>query len=295
VTAAAERLKQNPNDPAANLTVGHYRCLVKGDWENGLPLLALGDDEDLKELATKELGEVTQADEQVELGDGWWELAKEEEGRAQEQLRRRAAHWYLQARPSLSGLTKKRIALRLATAGYDASTSERPPAIRPEPPLAATAYTSLVKIGKLGFSRGNSFQDAAPRGSLLVGLIITDGRSGSYHVITSVQPIYGTASGDRSVSKTYGETGANRTELVAKPGYAVGRINGRDGLLVDAIQIVFMRIGPTGLDANDSYLSEWAGGKGGNAKTISSNGKFVLGIHGRANRSLGHFGLLVPR
>ena len=36
--------------PPANLTVGKYYCFQKGDWEKGLPMLALGQDETLKAL-----------------------------------------------------------------------------------------------------------------------------------------------------------------------------------------------------------------------------------------------------
>ena len=37
---AMETLKGKPDDPEANLIAGKYLCLAKGDWPNGLPMLA---------------------------------------------------------------------------------------------------------------------------------------------------------------------------------------------------------------------------------------------------------------
>jgi len=58
--AAAQKalvtLDGKPTDPEANFTVGKFYCLLKGDWDEGLPMLALGNDPALKELATKEIG-----------------------------------------------------------------------------------------------------------------------------------------------------------------------------------------------------------------------------------------------
>ena len=48
-------------------------------------------------------------------------------------------------------------------------------------------------------------------------------------------------------------------EVVARPGYAVGAINTRTGLLLDAFQFVFMRFQDGKLDPSDSYASSWLG------------------------------------
>ena len=113
VKEALASLEKNPGDPKANLAVGRYYCLVKGDWSKGLPMLALGSDGTLDVLAKKELVGVTTSDAQVALADGWWALIEEHEGLAQRQLRVRAAHWYEEALPELSGLTKMRVQKRL--------------------------------------------------------------------------------------------------------------------------------------------------------------------------------------
>ena len=78
--------------------------------------------------------------------------------------------------------------------------------------------------------------------------------------------------------------------VVAKPGYAVGGVNARIGLLVDAFQLVFMKYKNGRLDPKDSYLSAWLGDpSGGNLKNISGGGKIVAGVHGVTNHARGQF------
>jgi hypothetical protein len=99
----ARALKSRPDDPAANLAVGRFRCLDKEDWKAGLPLLVKGGDATLAGLAGKDLVDPVTVDEQVELGNGWWALAEKESGPARAALVRRARHWYRQALPQLEG------------------------------------------------------------------------------------------------------------------------------------------------------------------------------------------------
>ena len=110
-------LEQNPIDPEANLAVGRFLCLTKGDWDRGVPMLALGADAALKALAKKELQRPTSADEQAALADGWWDLGKTERGPAGTQMKRRAYDWYRRAEAGLTGLglvtAQKRIELLL--------------------------------------------------------------------------------------------------------------------------------------------------------------------------------------
>jgi len=113
VKTALITLETNATDPAANLLVGKYRCFVKGDWKNGIPMLALGSNTALKALAVKELGDVSSASEQVAFGDAWWNLAEKEKGITKTRLQERAAFWYQKALPGLSGLAKDKVEKRL--------------------------------------------------------------------------------------------------------------------------------------------------------------------------------------
>lgn len=108
------RLKVDVVDPDANLVVGRYYSLVKGDWEKGRSYLALGSDETLKALAIKELKGVFRADEQVAMGDGWWEFAATNEEDVARQCQARAGYWYRLALPSLTGLSRDKVESRLS-------------------------------------------------------------------------------------------------------------------------------------------------------------------------------------
>ncbi|HEV2971066.1 MAG TPA: hypothetical protein VGY55_13920 [Pirellulales bacterium] len=107
--AASDRLRADPNDPDANLTVGKFKCFVKQNWQAALPYLAKANDSDLYRLVEMESRIPTQPGEQVELADGWWDLARQRQEQIDEldlkSMRARAAHWYRLAMPSLSGIT----------------------------------------------------------------------------------------------------------------------------------------------------------------------------------------------
>jgi len=110
---ALVRLEQSPTDPGANLSAGRYLCLVKGDWEKGVAMLALGSDEALKAVARKDLKGASSAAEQVALGDAWWELAQTRE-HGQKEMLLRAGSWYGEAKAgSLSGLALTKVQKRL--------------------------------------------------------------------------------------------------------------------------------------------------------------------------------------
>jgi hypothetical protein len=106
-------LGSKPTDPNANLKVGKFRCFIKGDWDAGLPMLALGSEVTLKALATKELTGATDADSKVALGDGWLAVAEKETGTAKSQIQNHIIKWYSEAVPALTGLAKARVEQRI--------------------------------------------------------------------------------------------------------------------------------------------------------------------------------------
>lgn len=106
-------LAETPRDPGANLLVGKYYCLAKGQWDKGLPMLARGDDAALKALAATEIAKPKTNDQMIELGDEWWDFAEKNFPAAKLQARLHAAEWYRKALPQATGLTKTRIEKRL--------------------------------------------------------------------------------------------------------------------------------------------------------------------------------------
>lgn len=111
--AAADQLKQDPQDEAANLTYGSYLCLTHGDWAQGLPLLAKGTAGKLSAAARLDLQPAPDAAAQIQVGDAWWNLAGDDKSVGKPLLLERAGHWYQQALPQLTGLTQTRIEKRL--------------------------------------------------------------------------------------------------------------------------------------------------------------------------------------
>ena len=132
--AALATLEKNPGEPAANLAAGSYLCFVKGDWEKGVPMLALGADEQLKALGVGDLKAERSPGAQLVRGDAWWDAAQR--GQDRDALLTRAGYWYRQAEPNLIGIKRvkaqKRLA-ELAKAGQEIPESPEgpPPAVAP--------------------------------------------------------------------------------------------------------------------------------------------------------------------
>jgi hypothetical protein len=115
VKAALRTLEINPDDPAANLTAGRFRCFVRDDWERGLPLLAKGSDAALTALARKDLAVSDNAPARKELADAWLQQANKSSGAEQAAFRRRAHYCYKEALAGLEGPARAEAAGRLAS------------------------------------------------------------------------------------------------------------------------------------------------------------------------------------
>jgi Tol biopolymer transport system component len=144
-------LKANPKDAAANLAVGKYLCLGKGQWDKGLPLLLLGNDSSLKDLAQRDLANPAKPAEQLALGDAYWDLSENAKDPAQLALQKRAAHWYGQAYPELAGINKTKIEKRLQSAGLEL------PAAKVAVGLLKTFQGHTRQVQSADISRDNKF------------------------------------------------------------------------------------------------------------------------------------------
>jgi WD40 repeat protein len=103
-------LDKAPDDPGANAEMGRYFCLVKGNWERGLPMLVKGQDKVFLDIAKRDLAKTQDTRAQLDLGDDYASLAEERKGLEQKMLLKRAHYWYVKCLPSLqSGLNKLRI------------------------------------------------------------------------------------------------------------------------------------------------------------------------------------------
>jgi len=112
--SALDTLALRPNDPTARSTAGRFKCLVKNDWDHGLPLLLESTDARLKLLAEHDQAALAApADIQKKIGDDWWSFGDAFVQRARIACRTRAAYWYQRALPRLSGISLTSVQQRL--------------------------------------------------------------------------------------------------------------------------------------------------------------------------------------
>lgn len=111
---AIATLLDAPTDPAANALAGKFFCFQLKRWDQGLPMLALCSDADLKAVAEQELAKPTEDAQRLQVGDAWFALTKKG-GASNERFSAmaRAQHWYQQAK-GVTGVAKERISQRLA-------------------------------------------------------------------------------------------------------------------------------------------------------------------------------------
>lgn len=142
-SAAAQRdlLATDPDDAEANLAWGKYLCFVKRDWSRGLPHLARGADESLRELAEADLARPYDPLERLALADAWWERAADAEREAKPPLQERAAYWYELAAPFLAGIHRAKVDTRRKE--WEASLG------RPNAAARTAAGTAAVAVRRL--------------------------------------------------------------------------------------------------------------------------------------------------
>jgi hypothetical protein len=137
----------------------------------------------------------------------------------------------------------------------------------------------IVKTKELG-SGNIPFRDIPPRGAILTGFDVTYGNFASNLVVKSIQPLYRTIDSNLAGS-IHGYPSAVSKRVQAKRGYAVGAVTVKAGLGIDGFSVTFMKIENGGLNTNDSYVSEWLGGRGGGKETtLAGDGSLVVGIFG---------------
>ena len=109
--SALERLATDPDDAAAHGKAGFFYCFEKGDFEQGLPHLAKGNQSSLADLARRELALGDSPDDRVKLANDWLHLAERMDN---EYAREWAVFRLRQAIANLDGLEKRRAQNRLA-------------------------------------------------------------------------------------------------------------------------------------------------------------------------------------
>jgi serine/threonine protein kinase len=159
---------------------------------------------------------------------------------------------------------------------------------------AAAQGEKWSKTTLLG-SGNKEFYDIPKPGALLVGFEVGIGKWLNRDVIHGLRPIFQFRDGRRRTI-LWGKEQVRTVTLEAKPGYAVGKLNVRAGLGIDAIQLTYLAIEGTKLNPAVSYDSEWVGGNGGNLRSLG-DGTPIIGIWGKIQDRDGVFnslGLILP-
>jgi hypothetical protein len=110
--SAIRALERDPLDAAANEQVGRFDCLTMGQWNRGLPWLALGSDQRLRDLAVLELGLMVNplpppsVAVRRKLAEDWSAVAESEKGRAHGIALGRAYRWYREVLRDVTGPDK---------------------------------------------------------------------------------------------------------------------------------------------------------------------------------------------
>jgi hypothetical protein len=178
---------------------------------------------------------------------------------------------------------------------------------------AAVANGRIDKSKPLGFhDEKKPYSELPDQGAILIGFDLGVGKFFDIDVIYSLRPIYltqfGESAGDEHglfrnrnlPNKKVLKTKIQRTvRIQARPGYAVGGMTLRSGLLINGLSLTYMKISGKGLDPTRSYASDWIGDRtGGGEKSIEGDGSPVVGIFGSQNdehaMSLGLYFMNVP-
>jgi hypothetical protein len=156
-----------------------------------------------------------------------------------------------------------------------------PPPGKPEQALPALAFgpSDVEPLGR-EIDGEHLFQDIAPPGGWLVGLRATKGRPWN-GAIVALQPIYQVA-GEYQLGQQCGsgQQALEHAEFLAKPGYAIGKIEARLGLIMNALRIHFYRVDGTSLVPADSYTTDWFGAEGGGPHVFDGGGSPLVGLAG---------------
>ncbi len=126
---------------------------------------------------------------------------------------------------------------------------------------ASAQFHGLMRTRTIGDYRAGHEEhwDFCPAGSVVVGFEVSTREEDGKGTIASLRPIFRSASGDtRGILNGIPVSSPNT--IVAKPGYAVGAMDGCGAHELEGFRLIFLRLFGDKLDATDSYRSEWIGG-----------------------------------
>ena len=140
-------IRINPEDNEAKAKFGQFLCFLKGDWDNGLPLLANTTNSDLANVVQQDMSRPTETAEQIELADSWWNLSQRAGGIYRQAAQDRAVMWYELALGRLpESLDRMHVENRLHDAGKDEPSSPLAMIEKLAKELGADLTTNLASL-----------------------------------------------------------------------------------------------------------------------------------------------------
>ena len=153
--------------------------------------------------------------------------------------------------------------------------------------VAGEAYAKTPMVGHDG-----SFQfikDIPAQGAILTGFecVLTPFRQ-SLSTVRGVRPVFLTDSGQITGSSWGAPKGNAVFKVIAKPGYAVGKISGQfDGIALRRLKVRFDRICGLKLDPKDSYETDWIGQfERAEEASVETHGRLPIGLSGNYGAGL---------
>ena len=110
---ARTQLSSNPDDPAANETLGRYLAFQKREFDDGLAHLAKAANKSLADVATLDLAGAADAETKAKIGDAWYDWGNGVSGTDQQGAFNRALYWYRDGVDSLDGFKKGEVESRI--------------------------------------------------------------------------------------------------------------------------------------------------------------------------------------
>ena len=155
------------------------------------------------------------------------------------------------------------------------------------------AFGQVKRSDTVGGQRGGPFEVTSEEPSVLIGFLYTASRHYAGHLtIKAVRPIFRGQNGE-SLGEWCGVPRGKARRVCAEDGYAVAGIVAKYGNRVDGMRLIYMRVKDGRLNPDDTYRSEWIGGRRGRPETLcAANGHPVIGIYGRKGADLDALGFL---
>ena len=284
IKPAIDLLRREPTNPDGSLALGLYTCLAKEDWTHGLRILARGSDKKLRQLAMAEFPKPNDSQMQIAIADGWTAQAARFNSDFALAMQLHAYDWYICALPNAVAVpdwthVEQQLQKLIPLVGGQRHMTSLWFAVGDA--MARRAYAvSRTVGGAAAFNPGDDidqFMDVPREGGLLVGFHVGLAALGNRQIITYLQPIYLTPTGEQD-GKGFGKEYSPLQTVHAPEGCAIGAVRASGGRELDSITVTYMKIVQDRLDPGDASTTSLIGGPGGMSANLDGHGTPIIGI-----------------